>query len=66
MGVIESQFDGGVSGKTKCDFCDEEPENGILVEKPNSMIISGQLIIAQRPMPLYICLDCLTMELENI
>lgn len=66
MCVVETQFDGGNNGKTECDFCGEEPENGALVEKPNSMIVNGQLILAHRPKPLYICLDCLQMELENI
>jgi hypothetical protein len=66
MEIIESQFTGGMQGKKDCDFCCEESENGVLVEKPNSMIINGQLIVSHRNRPLYICLDCLKEEAENI
>lgn len=66
MDIIESLFDGGVSVKRECDFCMEEPENGVLLEKPNSMIIKGKVVLAHRPKPLHICLDCLTIEIENM
>lgn len=66
MAVIEMQFAGGVSKKIACDFCNEVPENGVLIEKPNSMIANGQVIVFQRPEPLHICLDCLVSEVENI
>jgi hypothetical protein len=66
MKVMETQFDGGKSMRTVCDFCDEEPENGVLIEKPHSMIVKGQRIVSHRPQALYICLDCLQMEIENI
>ncbi|RKD26706.1 hypothetical protein BEP19_16000 [Ammoniphilus oxalaticus] len=64
--VIEAQYDGGTTVKTKCDFCMEEPENNVLLEKPLSMIVAGQIILSQRNKPLFICLDCLTGEIENI
>jgi hypothetical protein len=49
--------------KMTCDFCDEE--NIILVEKPLSSIVNGELFVNIRPNPLWICLDCLTKEMEN-
>ena len=66
MVVIEAVVNGGFSSKTECDLCMEEPENGVLIEKPNSMIVNGQVFLAHRPKPLHICLDCLTMEIENM
>ena len=66
MKVTEIQRSKAVTGKTKCDLCFEEPENGALVEKPNSAIINGQLYVYQRPEPLYVCLNCLHFELENM
>lgn len=66
MGVIEAVTDGGVSNKRECDLCMEEPENGVLIEKPNSMIVNGQVFVAHRPKPLHICLDCLVMDVENM
>jgi hypothetical protein len=66
MEVMEAQFNKGKVRKTKCDFCHEEPENRILIEKPGSMIINGELIVSVRKEPLYICLNCLQFEAENI
>ena len=66
MVVIEALVNGGFSTKTECDLCMEEPENGVLIEKPNSMIVNCQVFLAHRPKPLHICLDCLTMEIENM
>ena len=66
MIVIESQHKGGPSNKTACDLCNEEPENGVLVEKPKSMIVNGEVILSYRPKPLFICLECLTFEIENM
>lgn len=66
MSVIEAQLYGGLTEKKECDFCNEEPENGVLIEKPNSMIVHGQVIVSHRREPLHICMDCLTMEIENI
>jgi len=66
MNILESQFDGGLAQKRECDLCGEEPENNVLIEKPLSMIINGQLLMSHRPKPLHICLDCLIMEIENI
>lgn len=64
--VIEVHVDGGGQTKTTCDLCFEVPENNALIEKPNSMIIEGRKVIMHRPRPLYICLECLTMEIDNI
>lgn len=66
MTIIESQFDGGESDKKECDFCNEAPENEVLIEKPNSMIVNGKLILSHRPNPLYICLGCLAFDIENL
>lgn len=66
MEVIEAQYDGGVSGKIDCDLCNEEPENSVLFEKPNSMIVRGQVIGSYRPKPIFVCLECLEMEADNI
>lgn len=66
MSVIETQFDGGATNKTACDFCNDEPENGVLIEKPNTMIVNGQMRLSHRPKPLHICLDCLIFEIENL
>ena len=66
MNLVEAQFVAGTTTKTKCDFCGEVPENSALIEKPNSMIVNGQLIISQRAKPIFICLDCLSEEIETI
>ncbi|PGK51310.1 hypothetical protein CN918_26325 [Priestia megaterium] len=66
MTVLETQFDGGKTQKRECDLCMEEPENKVLIEKPSSMIIDGQLILSHRPKPLHICLDCLMVDIENM
>jgi hypothetical protein len=66
MSVIEIQTTGKQNRKIQCDFCNEEPENGVLIEKPNSMIINGQMIVSHRKIPLHICLDCLNFEIENM
>lgn len=66
MAVIEAQFRGGNHNKLECDFCGEQPENGVLIEKPHSMIHNGQLIISQRRVPIHICSDCLMFEIENM
>lgn len=65
MLVIETQYDGGKSDKKECDLCSEEPENNILIEKPKSMIIEGRVIVSVRKLPLYICVDCLLVEIEE-
>lgn len=66
MKIMEAQYEAGRINKTTCDFCNEEPENGVLIEKPHSMIINGQLVESHRPKPIHICLDCLVMEIENL
>ncbi|MEN1989860.1 hypothetical protein [Paenibacillus hubeiensis] len=66
MELIESIHDGGPSGKVDCDFCNEQPENGVLVEKPNSMIFNGQVQVSLRAKPLFVCLTCLQFEVENL
>jgi len=64
--LVTEQYEEEIINKTVCDFCDEEPQYGVLIEKPNSMIVNGQMIMAHRPKPLHICLDCLTREIENL
>lgn len=66
MRIIDATFKKELSGKTACDLCMEEPENGVLFEKPNSMIVDGQVYVAVRPRPMYVCLECLQMEAENM
>lgn len=66
MPIIETIVDGGVESKINCDFCNEEPENGVLIEKPNSMIIKGQIQVSYRQKPLHICMGCLQFEIENL
>lgn len=66
MTIMETQYEGEKTNKTVCDFCNEEPGNGVLIEKPNSMIVNDQMIVAHIPKPLYICLDCLNCEIENL
>lgn len=61
-----TELKNSLQGKEKCDLCGEKPENGVLVEKPGSMIVNGQLLLSITAKPLYICLDCLTFEIENV
>lgn len=66
MDIVEVQESGGKVNKTNCDFCGEEPENGVLYEKPASMIVRGELVLSQRNQLLFVCLECLEMEGENM
>jgi hypothetical protein len=54
-----------ITGKTTCDFCMDEPENGVLFEKPGTAIVKGKVYLSFSAQPLYICLDCLRFEAEN-
>ena len=48
-----------------CEFCQEIPGDGILIENPNSMIIFGDIHIPEKMTTLYTCIDCLKMNIEN-
>ena len=65
MELIEAQYDGGATEKKECDFCMEEPENGVLIEKPMSLIVEGRKLLSRRFQPIYICLGCLEAEIED-
>ena len=54
-----------LQGKCDCDLCNEEPENGILIQKPNVTIHNGQQHIHLRSKPLFVCLECINFEMEN-
>jgi hypothetical protein len=50
--------------KNSCDLCGTLDE--ILVEKPLSSIVNGELFVNHRPKPIWVCLDCLKIETENL
>jgi hypothetical protein len=62
MDLIEATYQDGTVSNNECDFCMEEPENGLLIEKPYSYIMNGKKYKSVRKNLLYMCLECFEME----
>lgn len=62
MKIIEATIKGGSISNKKCDFCNEEPENKLLIEKPFSYILDGRKYQSLRRNFIYMCLDCFDFE----
>lgn len=65
MELIEAQYDGGRTDKKECDFCMEEPDDGILIEKPMSTIVRGRIIKSRRYGAIYLCTECLMSDIDD-
>lgn len=62
MTIIEATFGVGTISNKKCDFCNEEPENKLLIEKPFSYIMNGKKYQSVRKNLIYMCVECFDFE----